>query len=608
MKLAPLVALALALAASSVDAAAVPRDVVLKERVPVPRGWARRSAVADDTPATFRLGLARRGIGQLEAKIQQVSDPDSKQYGHWLTKAEVDSLTSPSHEARSAVADWLAEHGVQEDVSRRSVAGDYITVRTTYGKARDLLGSQFHTYEHRETGEVVVRTEELNLPRNVARHLDVVYPSTNFGLPRAQKATNWVNGFEELDTLGKSRISAATVQAQADDGAPSSCQLNETTLQCIQELYKTPNATLQAKSGSSTLAIAGFLEEFANYEDYGVYKDRLAPYTKDFAFKTETLSGGLNNQSLSAAGSEANLDVQAALLSYPIPTTYYSVGGRGSWINQTDTPQNTNEPYAKLLEHLLDLSDEELPQVVSHSYDDDEFSVAPSYAQRVCQDILLVTVRGTTAVFASGDYGVGNDKTCKVDGKPTFLPQFPSTCPWALSVGATERYAPETAVSSDVAGFYSGGGFSTKFSRPWYQKEAVDPYVSGLDKKLAPYYNASGRGVPDVSAQGSRYLIRVGGRWGLIGGTSAATPTFSAVLALLNDARAAKNIPSLGFVNPLLYKRGGLNDITKGSSKGCAELPAPANNGFPAEKGWDAVTGLGTPNYPELEKIVTYNL
>lgn len=628
MKLASLVALALTVVAAGTcaDAAAVQlRDgLVVKERVHAPRDWVRRSAVADATPATFRIGLKRRGIAELEAKLQHLSDPDSPQYAKWYSKDQLHALVSPSPESRAAVADWLESNGVAEDVSRRSDMGDYLTVRTTYGQARDvLLGSQFHTYQHRTTGEVVVRTEELTLPRAVAEHIDVVYPSTNFGSPRRAAATHHVIEFHDDETDGSRLLTSKLTDAAgssssqhngtgSDDGqAPASCQVKSTTLPCIQDLYQTPNATLHTRVGESRLAIAGFLEEYANYQDFSQYKDRLAPYAKNYAYKTTTVHGGGNNQTLSAAGVEANLDVQAAVLAYPIPVTYYSVGGRGSWIKQPDTQSNTNEPYATLLEYVNGLSDAELPQVLSHSYDDDEFSVAPSYAQRVCQDILLLTVRGTTAVFASGDYGVGNDGTCEIDGKKQFIPQFPSTCPWALSVGATERYAPEVAVSSDVAGFYSGGGFSHAFPRPWYQSDLVDPYVAHLDSALKPYYNHTGRGVPDVAAQGSKYLIRVGGRWGLVGGTSAATPTFASVLALLNDARAAKGIPSLGFVNPLLYKRAshgkGLKDIVQGASVGCGELPAPANQGFPAKKGWDAVTGLGTPVYPELEKIVTFS-
>lgn len=76
-----------------------------------------------------------------------------------------------------------------------------------------------------------------------------------------------------------------------------------------------------------------------------------------------------------------------------------------------------------------------------------------------------------------------------------------------------------------------------------------------------------------------------------IGGTSASSPTFAAVIALVNDALIAKGKPALGFLNPWIY--GGaykaLTDITSGSSIGCN------TSGFPAEVGWDAVTGYGTP-------------
>lgn len=76
-----------------------------------------------------------------------------------------------------------------------------------------------------------------------------------------------------------------------------------------------------------------------------------------------------------------------------------------------------------------------------------------------------------------------------------------------------------------------------------------------------------------------------------VGGTSASSPTFAAVIALVNDALIAAGRPALGWLNPWIY--GGayhaLTDITSGSSIGCN------SSGFPAEVGWDAVTGYGTP-------------
>jgi tripeptidyl-peptidase-1 len=101
------------------------------------------------------------------------------------------------------------------------------------------------------------------------------------------------------------------------------------------------------------------------------------------------------------------------------------------------------------------------------------------------------------------------------------------------------------------------------------------------------------------------------------GGTSAACPTFSGIVALLNDARLRAGKPALGFLNPLLYSLGSkaLNDITAGGSVGCDGInpqtgqPVPGASIIPgahwnATEGWDPVTGLGTPNFEDLKKLV----
>lgn len=77
----------------------------------------------------------------------------------------------------------------------------------------------------------------------------------------------------------------------------------------------------------------------------------------------------------------------------------------------------------------------------------------------------------------------------------------------------------------------------------------------------------------------------------LLDGTSASCPTASAVLSLVNDALLAEGKSALGFLNPWLYTVGAkaFTDVTSGSAIGCG------TSGFPAQTGWDAVTGFGTP-------------
>jgi tripeptidyl-peptidase-1 len=83
-----------------------------------------------------------------------------------------------------------------------------------------------------------------------------------------------------------------------------------------------------------------------------------------------------------------------------------------------------------------------------------------------------------------------------------------------------------------------------------------------------------------------------------VSGTSCASPTAAGIIGLLNDERYQAKKPPLGFLNPWLYSNAAsLNDITSGSNRGCG-----FSGGYPAAKGWDAVTGLGTPNFPRMSK------
>ena len=88
-----------------------------------------------------------------------------------------------------------------------------------------------------------------------------------------------------------------------------------------------------------------------------------------------------------------------------------------------------------------------------------------------------------------------------------------------------------------------------------------------------------------------------------VAGTSCASPTAAGVISLLNDLRLQAGKPTLGFLNPFLYQSAAsLNDITEGASGGgCDGL---SDKGYPATEGWDPVTGLGTPDYSKLAKVV----
>ena len=97
-----------------------------------------------------------------------------------------------------------------------------------------------------------------------------------------------------------------------------------------------------------------------------------------------------------------------------------------------------------------------------------------------------------------------------------------------------------------------------------------------------------GRGVPDVSGDAdpaTGYQIRVDGKSAVFGGTSAVAPLWAALIALINQQRGKP----VGFLNTALYaaalKSKALHDITSGN-----------NGAYTASPGWDACTGLGSPD------------
>ena len=164
-------------------------------------------------------------------------------------------------------------------------------------------------------------------------------------------------------------------------------------------------------------------------------------------------------------------------------------------------------------------------------------------------------------------------------------------------VGGTSGSSPE------VTAGLSSGGFSNRWDRPSYQKTAVNDYLSGStklpDKK---HFNSTGRGFPDISAQAVNFVVV---QFGIplpgVSGTSCASPTAAGIFGLLNDQRAQANKPPLGFLNPFIYQNEkAFNDVTSGKNNGCG-FSTP---GFPAEVGWDAATGLGTPNFKKLFEAV----
>lgn len=271
------------------------------------------------------------------------------------------------------------------------------------------------------------------------------------------------------------------------------------------------------------------------------------------------------------------------------------------------------------------------PLVISVSYGGAEAAFSERYARRQCLEYLKLGLRGVSVIVSSGDYGTAqllntciNPTTGEAIANSShghFAPTFPASCPWVTAVGGTQltptnatwsggtswdAFPPETAFERADAtlNYSSAGGFSRIFDIPFYQFGAVADYLKKSEHRdhlanlsAAGYFNARGRGFPDVSAIASNVIVRSNGAFYLVGGTSASAPIFASMIAKINDARLTAGKGPVGFLNPVLYGVGrkAMKDIVTGWNGGCG-----IDKAFGATSGWDAVTGLGSPNFAKL--------
>lgn len=149
-------------------------------------------------------------------------------------------------------------------------------------------------------------------------------------------------------------------------------------------------------------------------------------------------------------------------------------------------------------------------QVISISYGGQEADLPEAYQTRQCAEFMKLGMQGISILVASGDSGVagpagdGSADGCLGSGN-VFSPDFPATCPYLTTVGATTlpangdvRKDQETAVTR----FGSGGGFSNIYATPGYQSAAVNTY---LTQHTPPYMSYSGVDNINIGANGGVY-------------------------------------------------------------------------------------------------------
>ncbi len=254
-------------------------------------------------------------------------------------------------------------------------------------------------------------------------------------------------------------------------------------------------------------------------------------------------------------------------------------------------PNNGDQGFVDAISEAAQASP--APVAISISWGQSEDSWTAQGRSAMDAAIADAAALGITVCVASGDNGSGDAVN---DGQPHV--DFPASSPNALGCGGTKLLAdPSTGtISSEVVWNEtasnegaSGGGVSDQFPLPSWQANA------GVPPRAAGSSGSSGGGVPDVAGTAdpaTGYQIYSDGQAQVVGGTSAVAPLWAALVSRLAEATGQR----FGLIQPALYAGvapgvdvPGFHDIISGN-----------NGAYAASPGWDACSGLGSPDGTDL--------
>jgi kumamolisin len=520
-----------ALAATSATAAPPTTTVISNNMAPGMANVQRTGDVADSRQFSVAVSLKLRNANALRQFIADVSNPRSPRYGHYLTPAQFMSDYGPTQASVDAVSKGLSAAGlhVTNVSANRQVVdatGTAAQLRTAFGTT---IGSYYDQAQHRS---FYANKTAPTLPTSIA---------------------NAVQGIAGLDDHYLPHHSATKPAANPSGYGPSD----------LRGAYDVP-------SGADGSGVTVALWEFDAFPagDITAYDQQ---YNLNSSAPTVVnVDGGQS----SPAGGEDEVDLDIETIQAMAPAAKQIV-------YEAPEPGNDNNAFQKEeIDEANQIVSDKKASIVSMSWGLCEPQRDASLMQSADNAFAQGAAEGIGWFAASGDDGSAD---C---GSGADSVDFPASDPNITGVGGTTLTVNNGTWGSETAWNGSGGGTSTVFANPSYQK--------GVGGK---------RTVPDVAAladPNTGVASYSDGQWGVAGGTSLAAPLWASFAALYDQQAASAGKSALGPANAALYQ------VESGSSAGSAfhDITSGSNGGFNAGTGYDQVTGLGSYDFSNLAKAL----
>lgn len=565
----------------------------------------------------------------LTSLLNNLSNPASSQYGHYLTASQFNSEFAPANSVYSSAVSYFIGYGIQvkQAFSNRLLL-------SLSGSAHNFSNAFHTTITGFETGSTLFFAPHgspllpswLSSSVNTVIGLNSQYADASLNLnigglsPLGANATGMS---PEASPTGHFTYPRVQVKngIQYLTGSQFQPAYNEVPLLTKVFPQKEVIATL-LWGGSYTSGGRTVLTGAYNPSDVSTYLNNTLPPGEPTPHIYGVPVGGAVAPGISAQNDtsgavvENTLDLEMTGSLAPGASIYNVYG-------QNSTLTDVTAAFEEILSPTQQYSGLDNVSVISNSWGSND-TVVSQWNQLLeeCQ------ARGITVLASTGDSG--NDYNSAKSVSNTEYVQFPSTTAYNsygvvavggtnISVNTNQQSSSYLSLSSQQAWYEQGpqfssstlgtvGGISKFYTEPIWQ----------LDSQANSVIKGGGRAVPDISAVANNTIIyfsnKTAANYYVVSGTSISAPVMAGIIAEMNAYRASENLGNLGFLDPYIYFLG------TQQYGGTAQLPyltpyfdvtAGHNMVYSALAGYDLVTGMGSIdayNFVTDLSQQTYNL
>lgn len=519
-----------------------------KLRGHIPAAVSRLTPIGQENTADhlkLAIGLPLRNEEELRDLLQQIYDPASPNYRHYLTPEEFTARFGPTEEDYQAVMRYARQNGFSVTATHPNRV--VLDVDASVADIQRSLHVTMQTYQH---------------PREARKfHAPDTEPTVDLAVPILH--ISGLDNYSLPHPKMKPKPMTMTENAVPQSGsAPGGSYMGND--------FRTAYSVGSLTGAGQTVGLLQF---------DGYYPADIVNYQNLAGLPNVTLTNVAIDGGVSTPGDgvgEVSLDIEMVMSMAP--------GVSKIIVYEAPNPS----PWVDLLSRM---ANDNLAKQLSCSW-------GGGGADPTSEQIFLqMAAQGQSFFNASGDSDAFTSSV-----------EFPSDSTNITQVGGTTlatsggAYVSETVWNwGNQNGSYVGssGGVSTTYKIPSYQ--------SGIDM-TANLGSTTMRNVPDVALTGDNvYVIYGNGQTGAFGGTSCAAPLWAGFMALVNQQAATGGHGPVGFINPAIYAIGKSNpnyatifhDVTAGNN---FSVSSPTK--YPATVGYDLCTGWGTPNGTNLINVL----